>query len=91
MSKSGRSLVQYRQWLRGQVRSQMMIDEFIRTNRDNLPPVVVTEEEVQAYFDNNLVGQSRPASISLEQVVIEPEPGEAARDSAVALAEQVLV
>jgi parvulin-like peptidyl-prolyl isomerase len=90
VSKSGRSLVQYRQWLRGQVRSQMMIDEFIRANRDNLPPVAVTEEEIQAYYDENLAGQSRPASISLEQVVIEPEPGEAARDSAIALAEQVL-
>jgi len=90
VTKSGRSLVQYRQWLRGQVRSQMMIDEFIRSNRDKLPPVSVTEEEIVAYFDTNLVGQTRPASISIEQVVIEPEPGEAARDSAIALAEQVL-
>jgi peptidyl-prolyl cis-trans isomerase SurA len=90
VTKSGRSLVQYRQWLRGQVRSQMIIDEFIRANRDNLPPVTVTEEEVVAYFETNLVGQTRPASISLEQVVIEPVPGEAARDSSIALAEQVL-
>jgi len=90
VTKSGRSLVQYRQWLRGQVRSQMIIDEFIRANRDNLPPVTVTEEEIVAYYETNLVGQTRPASISLEQVVIEPVPGEAARDSSIALAEQVL-
>lgn len=90
VARSGRSLVQYRQWLRGQVRSQMMIDEYIRQNRDNLPPVAVTEEEVQAYYEDNLVGQTRPASISIEQVVIEPQPGEAARDSSIALAEQVL-
>ncbi|MCL7959095.1 MAG: peptidylprolyl isomerase [marine benthic group bacterium] len=90
VTKSGRSLVQYRQWLRGQVRSQMIIDEFIRANRDNLPPVTITEEEVVAYYETNLVGQTRPASISLEQVVIEPVPGEAARDSSIALAEQVL-
>lgn len=88
---SGRSLVQYRQWLQGQVRSQMMIDEYIRSNRDHLPPVSITEEEVQAYYDENLSGQTRPASISLEQVVIEPSPGEAARDSSIALTEQVLV
>jgi parvulin-like peptidyl-prolyl isomerase len=87
---SGRSLVQYRQWLRGQVRSQMMIDEYVRSNRDHLPPVSVTEEEVQAYYDENLSGQTRPASISLEQVVIEPAPGEAARDSSIALARQIL-
>ena len=86
VTKSGRSLVQYRQWLRGQVRSQMIIDEFIRANRDNLPPVTVTEDEVVAYYETNLVGQTRPASISIEQVVIEPVPGEAARDSSIALA-----
>ena len=90
VTKSGRSLVQYRQWLRGQVRSQIIIDEFIRANRDNLPPVTVTEEEIVAYYETNLVGQTRPASISIEQVVIEPVPGEAARDSSIALAEQVL-
>ncbi|MGB5303405.1 MAG: peptidylprolyl isomerase [Gemmatimonadota bacterium] len=90
VTKSGRSLVQYRQWLRGQVLSQMMINEFIGVNRDNLPPVTVTEDEIVAYYETNLVGQTRPASISLEQVVIEPEPGEVAKDSAIALAEQVL-
>ncbi|MBT8479860.1 MAG: peptidylprolyl isomerase, partial [Gemmatimonadetes bacterium] len=90
VTKSGRSLVQYRHWLRGQVHSQLMIDEFIRANRGNLPPVAVTDEEIRAYYEDNLVGQTRPASISLEQVVIEPSPGEAARDSSIALAEQVL-
>lgn len=90
VAKSGRSLVQYRQWLRGQVRSQMMIDEYVRTNRENLPPVTVTDEEIQQYFDENLSDQTRPASISFEQVVIEPKPGETARDSSLALAAQVL-
>ncbi len=90
VAKSGRSLVQYRQWLRGQVRSQMMIDEFVRANRENLPPVTVTDEEIQQYFDENLSDQTRPASISFEQVVIEPKPGDTARDSSLALADQVL-
>ncbi len=90
VAKSGRSLVQYRQWLRGQVRSQMLIDEYVRENRENLPPVSVTVEEIQQYFDENLSGETRPASISFEQVVIEPKPGETARDSSIALAEQVL-
>ncbi len=78
VARSGRSLVQYRQWLRGQVRSQILIDEYVRSNRGNLPPVAVSDEEIQAYFDENLSGETRPASISLEQVVIEPVPGEAA-------------
>ncbi|MCL7972496.1 MAG: peptidylprolyl isomerase [marine benthic group bacterium] len=90
VTSSGRSLVQYRQWLRGQVRSQMLIDEYVRANRDKLPPVAVTEEEIQAYFEENLSSETRPASISLEQVVIEPVPGEAARDSSIQLTEQIL-
>ena len=90
VARSGRSLVQYRQWLRGQVRSQMLIDDYVRSNRDNLPPVAVSDEEIQAYFDDNLSGETRPASISLEQVVIEPVPGESARDSTIQLAEQIL-
>jgi parvulin-like peptidyl-prolyl isomerase len=63
---------------------------FLRENRENLPPVSVTVEEIQQYFDENLSGETRPASISFEQVVIEPKPGETARDSSIALAEQVL-
>jgi peptidyl-prolyl cis-trans isomerase SurA len=90
VTQSGRTLVQYRQWLRAQVRSQIMIDEFVRSSRGNLPPVVVSNEEVEAYYEENLVGQTRPATLSFEQVVIEPEPGEAANDSSLALTEQIL-
>jgi len=90
VTKSGRTLVQYRQWLRGQVRSQILIDEFIRSIRDQLPPVAVTEEEIETYFAEHLADQPRPATIGFEQVVIEPTPGEAARDSALEVAQQAL-
>lgn len=90
VTRSGRSLVQYRQWLRAQVQSQMMVEQFVRQSRENLPPVSITDEEVEAFFEENLARQTRPATISFTQVVIEPEPGEAAIDSAYALAEQVL-
>lgn len=90
VTRSGRTLVQYRQWLRSQVRSQMLIDEFIRASRNDLPPVSVTDAEIEAYFQENLAGETRPASIGFEQVVIEPVPGQAARDSARQLAEQAL-
>jgi peptidyl-prolyl cis-trans isomerase SurA len=90
ITRSGRTLVQYRQWLRSQVRSQMLIDEFIRASRNDLPPVSVTDEEIEEYFEQNLVGETRPASIGFEQVVIEPKPGQAAQDSARQLAEQAL-
>lgn len=90
VTQSGRSLVQYRQWLRSQVLAQMMVDEYVRQSRQNLPPVAVSDEDIEAYYSQNLVNQTRPATLSFEQVVIEPEPGPAAKDSAMALATQAL-
>ena len=82
VQSSGRTLVQYRQFLRSQVRAQILIDQFVRQSRESMPPVVVTEDELQAWYAENLAGQTRPASVSFEQVVIEPKPGQAAMDSA---------
>ena len=90
VQSSGRTLVQYRQFLRSQVRAQILIDQFVRQSRESMPPVVVTEEEIQAWYNENLEGQTRPASVSFEQIVVEPEPGQAALDSARAEAEQAL-
>jgi peptidyl-prolyl cis-trans isomerase SurA len=88
VQSSGRTLVQYRQFLRGQVRAQIMIDQFVRENSENMPPVVVSEEDIQAWYEENLAGQTRPASIGFEQLVIEPKPSQEARDSALAEAER---
>jgi parvulin-like peptidyl-prolyl isomerase len=90
VTRSGRSLVQYRQWLRTQVRAQMMVEEFVRQSRENLPPVAVTDEDIETYYRENLADETRPATLSFEQVVIEPQPGQASRDSALALARQAL-
>lgn len=88
--ESGRTLVQYRQMLRTQVRARMMIQAFLAENRDNLPPVVVSEEEIQEYFTEFFVGQTRPATITMLQVIVEPKPTTAAEDSALAVAEEAL-
>jgi len=90
VQSSGRTLVQYRQFLRGQVRAQILIDQFVRQSRESMPPVVISEEEIQAWYRDNLEGQTRPASVSFEQVVVESKPGQAAIDSARAEAEQAM-
>ena len=90
VQSSGRTLVQYRQFLRSQVRAQILIDQFVRQSRESMPPVVVTEEEIVSWYNANLEGQTRPASVSFEQIVLEPEPGQAAMDSARAEAEEAL-
>ncbi len=90
VARSGRTLVQYRQMLRAQVRAQLMIDEFIQQNRENLPPVAVTEEEIRTFFDERLKGETRPANLTFEQIVVEPEASEAAADSALETARTAL-
>lgn len=90
VQSSGRTLVQYRQFLRAQVRAQIMIDQFVRQNAENLPPVVISEEDIEAWYEANLAGQTRPASIGFEQLVIEPRASQEARDSAYAEALRAL-
>jgi len=87
---AGLNLFQYRETLRNQVRSQFLIETFLRENRDRLPPVAVTDDEVAEYFAQNATGQTRPASIWFEQLVIKPSPSEAAADSAIAIANQAI-
>lgn len=88
IEESGRTLVQYRLYLRSQVRAQLMIQQYIQSIRGSLPPVTVSDEEMREWFDANVGDQSQPPTISFEQVVIRPQPGEeaekAARDTALA-------
>jgi parvulin-like peptidyl-prolyl isomerase len=93
IQESGRTLVQYRLYLRSQVRAQLMIQQYIQSLRGSLPPVTVSEEEMRQWFDENVGNQSQPPTITFEQVVIRPEPGEAAekaaRDTAMAAVQAI--
>lgn len=90
IQESGRTLVQYRLYLRSQVRAQLMIQQFIQQRSGSLPPVTVSEEELRAFFETNLSGQSRPPTISFEQVVIRPAPDEEAEEAARERVEEVI-
>ena len=81
IAESGRTLVQYRQFLRAQVRAQMLIEQFVQQSRSRLPPVAVSDEEVRAWYDQNLTGQTQPATITFEQLVLEPGPSDEAEQA----------
>jgi len=74
IQESGRTLVQYRLYLRSQVRAQLMINQFVQEVRGSLPAVTVSDEEVREWFEQNTRGQTQPPKISFEQVVIRPTP-----------------
>ena len=86
IQESGRTLVQYRLYLRSQVRAQRMINQYVQRMRGSLPPVTVSDDEVREWFEQNTQGQTQPPTISFEQVVIIPKPTpeaeRAARDRA---------
>ena len=90
IGESGRTLVQYRQFLRAQVRGQMLIEQFVQQSRSRLPPVVASDEEVREWYDENLTGQTQPATLTFEQLVIEPGPSDEAEEATFAEAQRVL-
>jgi parvulin-like peptidyl-prolyl isomerase len=90
ITESGRTLVQYRLFLRSQVRAQLMIQRYRQAHVGDLPSVSVSEDEIREWFDSNLEGQDRPPTITFEQVVIRPEADEAAEAAAKARAQEAL-
>lgn len=91
IGESGRNLIQYRRFLRSQVQAQMLIEQFIQQSRSRLPPVVVSDEEIRDWFDNNLTDQTQPATITFEQIVLEPKPSEQAELAAFEEAKRILL
>lgn len=82
IEESGRTLAQYRLYLRSQVRAQLMINQFVQQNRGSLPPVIVSDDEVREWFEANWSGETQPPTITFEQVVIRPAPDSAAERTA---------
>ncbi len=82
---AGMNMLQYRQMLRraSEAESLFMEYRYSMEQRTDLPPVLVTESEMQAFFEERQGDQQlRPALISFNQIVITPSPSGAARDSA---------
>ncbi len=89
---SGMNMLQYRQMLRSQAEAEALLQayRFSLQQRTDLPPVVVNESEVEAYFRERVGDQRRPALVSFNQLLVMPVPTGAAKDSAIARAERAL-
>jgi len=86
VESSGMNMFQYRQMLRGEARAEVLLGFYESTlaQSGNLPPVVVTEEEIREFFDQSVSGEMRPGTITFNQLLVTPIPSPDARDSAVA-------
>ena len=87
VERSGMNMLQYRQMLNAEARAELLLQSYRGEMQASgrLPAVLVTEEEVAAYFEANAAGQTRPATLSFNQLVVAPQPGAQARDSALAI------
>jgi peptidyl-prolyl cis-trans isomerase SurA len=86
VEESGMNMLQYRQMLRANAETEVLLEIFrgSLSQRPDLPPVVVNESEVEAYFEENAGDQTRPPLVSFNQLIVTPYPDGLARDSAIA-------
>jgi len=90
LAEQGMTMAIFREMLRSDARRQQLQNQFLARRQQRLSSIPVTEGEMRAFFEENrsLVGQ-RPASITFEQIVIQPSPADSAKAEARAEAERV--
>lgn len=88
VEEAGMNMLQYRQMLRANAEAESLVQgyHYSLQQRTDLPPVVVDETEVEAYFERTFARQSQPARVSFNQLIVVPAPSGAARDTAIARA-----
>lgn len=79
---SGQNMFQFRRMIRSQARKDMVGQRYIGTQMGAMLSVRVTEQQIVDEFNARAAGATRPATVDLVQVTIDPKPSEAARDSA---------
>lgn len=92
VEQSGMNMFQFRQMLRSQARAEILLQNFRGwlAQGGELPAVAVSETEIRDYFDRFGAGETRPATISFDRILVDPEPDSVAADSARSLAVQAL-
>ncbi|MDE2664438.1 MAG: peptidylprolyl isomerase [Gemmatimonadota bacterium] len=87
VEETGMNMLQFRQMQRSQAQAEGMRQAYRieLEQRDDLPPVIVSEEEVEAAFEEFAQNQPpRPALVSFNRLVVTPNPSGDARDSVLA-------
>lgn len=85
VEETGMNMLQFRQMQRSQAHAAEMRQayRFELERRTDLPPVIVSEEEVEGAFEEFAQNQPpRPALVSFNRLVVTPSPSGAAMDSA---------
>lgn len=91
LAQSGFTPEEFRAFRMEQNRSRIMVQRFIARRMGDAIRPAVSEEEIRAAFEARQ-GQlgARPATVSLEQVIVEPVPSDSAKAAARREAEEVV-
>lgn len=84
---------EYRAWLTDRQRKELIRNKFLENQRSagKLKSVIPTEKELRAAYEERKSGQQRPETISFRQVVLAPQPTQAARIRARQLADSIVI
>jgi parvulin-like peptidyl-prolyl isomerase len=84
---------EYRRWLTDKQRRELIRNAYLDQLRssEQLKPVIPTEKELRAAYEERKGAQKRPATISFRQIVIAPQPTAAARQRGIELIDSILV
>jgi peptidyl-prolyl cis-trans isomerase SurA len=91
LTQWGRSVEQYRAELVEQQRNQLLIQQFVGQRLRNRSRPLVSEDQIARAFEQQrgALG-TRPATVSLQQVIVSPEASASAKATARATAEDVI-
>jgi peptidyl-prolyl cis-trans isomerase SurA len=91
LAQESLTLAEYREWLTSQARRENIWQLYMQLHLRDATPAPVTDAELRQRFQEASAQLSqRPRLMTLRQVVVAPEPSEAAVDSARARAEALL-
>lgn len=79
---SGQNMFQFRRMIRSQARKDLIGQRYVGSQMGAMFSARVTEQEIVDEFNARAAGATRPATLDMVQVTIDPKPSEAARDSA---------
>lgn len=90
LAEQNMTMAVYREQQKNLIRRQLLQEGFFAKGGQSETDIVVTEEEIRTYFDENQdVFPDRPPSIRFENIQLRPEPSDAAKSEALAEADSV--
>jgi peptidyl-prolyl cis-trans isomerase SurA len=91
LAREGLTVAQYRSQLRDEIRRDLIVQTFIQSRQSEARSIVVEEREVTEFFESQReILSARPATLTYEQVFVQPEPGDSAMAAARTEAERIL-